>query len=173
MKLLKTIRSRLSPAEDSAYVLTINAPVSGRILSLEEINDPTFSEHILGEGVAIIPEHGVITAPADAIIDSVPHTHHAISMTSDNGVELLDHVGIDTVELEGKFFNIPVAVGDHVRAGDVLIEVDLEGVKKAGYDIVTPIIVTNMDEFSSLSVAGDTASANMPFLVLEQKKHIK
>jgi len=169
MKLLKNIRNRNSGCErTAASAVTLNAPVSGRILSLEEVKDPTFSEHILGDGFAIIPEDGRIMAPADAVIASVPHTHHAVSMTTDSGVELLIHVGIDTVELEGKYFNIPVALGDHVKAGDVLIEVDLEAVKNAGYDIVTPVIVTNMEEYTSLTAAAETAVVNTPFLILEK-----
>ncbi len=167
MNLFKN-RSRQTSSNSTSSALTLNAPVSGRILPLEEVNDPTFSEHILGDGFAIIPENGCIMAPADAVVSSVPHTHHAISLTTDSGVELLIHVGIDTVELEGKYFNIPVALGDHVKAGDVLIEVDLEGVKNAGYDIVTPVIVTNMDQYTSLSTTSDMADANAPFLLLEK-----
>ncbi len=167
MKLFKS-RSRCPAIDTTGAVLTLNAPVSGRILSLEEVNDPTFSDHILGDGFAIVPENGCIVAPADAVIASVPHTNHAISMTTDSGVELLIHVGIDTVELEGKYFKISVELGEHVKAGDVLIEVDLEGVKSAGYDIVTPVIVTNMDQYTSLSATADTAAVNTPFLLLEK-----
>lgn len=167
MKLFKS-RSRYTGADTEESVLTLNAPVSGRVLSLEEVNDPTFSEHILGDGFAIVPENGCIVAPADAVISSVPHTSHAISMTTDSGVELLIHVGIDTVELDGKYFNIPVSLGDHVKAGDVLIEVDLDAVKKAGYDIVTPVIITNMEQYTSLSVTAEMAVINTPFLLLEK-----
>lgn len=169
MKLLKNIRRRLNPEDEPVYTFTISAPVSGRILTLAEVNDPTFSEHILGDGFAIVPENGVITAPADAVIESVAHTSHAVSMTTDSGAELLIHVGIDTVELDGKYFSIPVSVGDHVKLGDVLIEVDLDGVKNAGYDTVTPVVVTNMDDYASVSKASDTAEAGMPFLILEPK----
>jgi len=167
---MKKFRSRSrNPVVDTAEaVLTLNAPVSGRVLSLEDVNDPTFSEHILGDGFAIVPEKGYIVAPADAVIASVPHTKHAISMTTDSGVELLIHVGIDTVELDGKYFNIPVSLGDHVNSGDVLIEADIESIKNAGYDIVTPVIVTNMEQYTSLSATADTAVVNTPFLLLEK-----
>lgn len=168
MKLFKS-RNRCPAVDTIGSAVILNAPVSGRILSLEEVKDPTFSEHILGEGIAIIPENGNIVAPADAVIASVPRTNHAISMTTDSGVELLIHVGIDTVELEGKYFNIPVQLGDHVKAGDVLIEVDLDGVKNAGYDIVTPMVVTNMEHYTSLSVTADIAAVNTPFLLLEKR----
>ncbi len=170
MKLLKNIRRRSESADGSADTLTINAPVSGRILSLSEVNDATFSENILGEGIAIMPEEGIIKAPADAVIEAVPHSQHAISMTTDSGTALLIHVGLDTVELEGKFFNIPVSVGDHVKAGDVLIEVDLEGVKNAGYDIVTPVVVTNTEDYISVTAAADTAETGMPLMILEPKR---
>ena len=169
MKLLKNIRRRQDRADDPARTLTLSAPVSGRILSLAEVNDPTFSEHILGDGFAIVPDSGTITAPADAVIESVAHTGHAVSMTTDSGTELLIHVGIDTVELNGQFFRIPVSVGDRVKAGDILIEADLDGIKNAGYDTVTPVIVTNMDDYVSVSAASDTAEAGMPFLILEPK----
>lgn len=169
MKLLKNIRRRQASDEAPVYTFTLAAPVSGRILTLSEVNDPTFSEHILGDGFAIVPEEGVITAPADAVIESVAQTRHAVSMRTDGGTELLIHVGIDTVELDGKYFNVTVSVGDHVRMGDVLIEADLDGVKQAGYDTVTPVVVTNMDEYSSVSAAADTAEAGMPFLILEPK----
>lgn len=163
MNLLKNFRTRRS----SAAVLTLNAPVSGRVIPLSEVNDPTFSDHILGEGFAILPENGVICAPADAVIESVPHTKHAVSMTTDSGVELLIHVGLDTVELDGKFFTLPHAVGDHVKAGDVLIEFDPDGIRNAGYDIVTPVIVTNTENYASVTSAGDRAEAGKPFLILE------
>ncbi len=169
MKLLKNIRRRLNSDEDSVCMLTISAPVSGRILTLAEVDDPTFSEHILGDGFAIVPEDGVIKAPADAVIESVAQTSHAVSMRTDGGVELLIHVGIDTVELDGKYFRVPVSVGDHVKTGDVLIEADLDSVKQAGYDTVTPVIVTNMDEVASVSAAADTAEAGKPFLILGMK----
>lgn len=168
MKLFKN-RSHSFASDAAGEVIMLNAPVSGRILSLDEVHDPTFSEHILGDGFAIVPEEGRIMAPADAVITSVPHTNHAISMTTDSGVELLIHVGIDTVELEGKYFNIPVALGDHVKAGEVLIEVDLNEVKNAGYDVVTPVIVTNMEQYTSLSVTGDMTAVNTPFLLLEKR----
>lgn len=166
MNLLKNFRRHRS----TSAVLTINAPVSGQVIPLSEVKDPTFSENILGEGIAVVPENGVIAAPADAVIESVPHSRHAISMTTDSGVELLIHVGLDTVELDGKYFRIPVSVGDHVRTGDVLIEADLEAIKNAGYDPVTPVVVTNADDYVSITAAADTAETGMPLLILEPKK---
>lgn len=169
MNLLKNIRQRKNSAAHDE-VITLNAPVSGRIVPLSEVSDPTFSEHILGSGFAILPENGTFTAPADAVIESVPRTRHAISMTTDSGTELLIHVGLDTVELDGKYFHIPVAIGDHVKAGDVLIEADLEEIRNAGYDIVTPVVVTNTDAYTSVTTAGDTAEAGLPFLILTPKE---
>ena len=169
MNLLKNIRKRQNTAESAAESFALNAPVSGRIVPLSEVSDPTFSDNSLGSGFAIIPENGRILAPADAVIESVPHTRHAISMTTDDGTELLIHVGLDTVELDGKYFDIPVAVGDHVKAGDVLIEADLDSIRQAGYDIVTPVVVTNTDAYASVTAAADTAEAGMPFLILTPK----
>ena len=169
MNLLRNIRQRKNTAAHDE-VITLSAPVSGRIIPLSEVSDPTFSEHILGSGFAILPESGTFAAPADAVIEAVPHTCHAISMTTDSGAELLIHVGLDTVELDGKYFNIPVAIGDRVKAGDVLIEADLEGIRKAGYDTVTPVVVTNTDAYTSVTTASDTAEAGLPFLILTPKE---
>ena len=169
MKILKNIRRRTAADENPSAAIALNAPVSGKIVSLSDVNDATFSELILGEGIAIVPENGVIVAPEAAVIESVPHSRHAISMTTDSGISLLIHVGLDTVELDGKYFRIPVSVGDRVKAGDVLIEADLEGIRNAGYDTVTPVVVTNTEDYVSVTAAAESAEAGMPLLLLEAK----
>ena len=105
---------------------------------------------MLGQGVAIVPSEGKIYAPADGEIAMVFETLHAVSMTADNGVEILVHVGLDTVELKGEGFEAHVQTGDKVKKGDLMLSVDLDAVQAAGYDIVTPIIVCNTDEYAAV-----------------------
>ena len=120
--------------QDNAFYL--GAPVKGKAVDLKEVNDPTFSTGMLGQGVAIIPSEGKIYAPADGEIAMVFDTLHAVSMTADNGVEILVHIGLDTVELKGKGFEGQVKAGDKV--------------KKAGYDTITPMLVCNTDDYAAV-----------------------
>ncbi len=134
--------------QDNAFFL--GAPAKGKAVDLKEVNDPTFSTGMLGQGVAVIPSEGKIYAPADGEIVMVFDTLHAVSMTADNGVEILIHVGLDTVELKGNGFEGHVKAGDKVKKGDLLLTVDLEAVKEAGYDIITPMLVCNTDDYAAV-----------------------
>lgn len=125
----------------------IFSPLSGKIVSLEDVNDATFSGKLLGEGIAIVPKDGKIYAPFDGIVTSIFPTKHAIGLTSNEGVELLIHVGLDTVELKGEGFTSYVIEGEHVKKGQLLLEADLKTISAKGYDIITPVIVTNTQEF--------------------------
>lgn len=127
------------------------APATGSLVSIKEVSDPTFSEEILGKGVALVPSDGKFLAPAAGTITTVFPTGHAIAITTEDGVEVLIHIGLDTVKLEGKNFTIHAKEGQKVQAGDLLIEADLEAIKAAGYDIITPIIICNTDAFSEIS----------------------
>lgn len=128
----------------------VGSPAKGKAVSLKEVNDPTFAEEMLGKGAAVIPEEGKIYAPADGEIGMVFDTLHAISMTTDFGAELLIHVGLDTVKMKGDGFTGHVKAGDHVKKGDLLLEVDLEKVKVAGYDTITPVLVCNTQDYASV-----------------------
>ena len=134
--------------KDKAHVL--GAPAKGKVVSLKEVSEPTFSEGILGDGAAVIPSEGKIYAPADGTIGMVFDTLHAVSMTADNGVEILVHVGLDTVELKGEGFEGHVKAGDKVKKGDLLLTVDLDVVKEAGYDTITPMLVCNTDDYAAV-----------------------
>ena len=134
--------------QDNTFFL--GAPVKGKVVDLKEVNDPTFSTGMLGQGVAIIPSEGKIYAPADGEIAMVFDTLHAVSMTADNGVEILVHVGLDTVELKGEGFEGHVKAGDKVKKGDLLLTVDLDAVKEAGYDTITPMLVCNTDDYAAV-----------------------
>lgn len=129
----------------------IKAPVNGKAIDLSEVKDEVFAGGALGKGVAIIPEDGRICAPCDGIVSLVYPTGHAIGIQSENGAELLIHIGMDTVTLEGKCFDIKVKQGQAVKAGELLIEADLEGIRSAGLDITTPIVVTNVDDYVDIT----------------------
>ena len=128
----------------------VSSPMQGECIPLEEVKDATFSQGILGKGTAVIPEKGEVKAPFDGRIDVMFETGHAVGMTSEDGVELLIHVGMDTVNLEGKYFHPKKSSGDKVKKGEVILEFDKDEIVKAGYDITTPIIVSNTDKFKDV-----------------------
>lgn len=130
--------------------IMIGAPAKGVAVPLSKVSDPTFGEEILGKGAAVQPTEGRIVAPADGEITLLFDTCHAVSITTGEGVEILVHIGLDTVNLKGEHFKAHVSTGDTVKKGDLLIEVDLEAVKAAGYDVITPVIICNTDDFSSV-----------------------
>ncbi|MBC1515033.1 PTS beta-glucoside transporter subunit IIBCA [Listeria immobilis] len=121
----------------------IYSPIQGELIALKDVNDEVFSGGIMGAGAAIIPENGEIRAPFDGTVVSIFQTKHAIGLISKQGVELLIHIGLDTVNLNGQFFDIKVTESDEVKKGDLLGMFDLAAIQKAGYDATTPIIVTN------------------------------
>ena len=128
--------------------IKIAAPVSGKLVNIKEVNDPTFSEEILGKGVAILPSGNQICAPADGTVSTVFPTGHAAAITTAEGAEILIHVGLDTVKLNGKHFKAHVGEGQKVSKGDLLLEADIEQIKAEGYDVITPVVICNSDEFS-------------------------
>ena len=147
--------------------IDIASPAEGKAISLSEVADATFAQEILGKGAAIVPEKGVIYAPFDGKVDVMFETGHAVGLVGENGVELLVHIGIDTVNLEGKYFSPKKAAGDVVKKGDVLIEFDIEKIKKAGYELVTPIIITNSQQFMDIIVKKkDVVTANDQVLAI-------
>ena len=131
--------------------LSIPAPVAGTAIPLSEVSDPTFSQGILGKGCAIRPSSGRVVAPVDATVSMIFETGHAVSLELSAGVELLIHVGLDTVMLKGEHYTAHCANGDKVKAGDLLIEFDADAIRAAGYDTVTPVVVCNADDFSEIT----------------------
>ncbi|HZH63108.1 MAG TPA: beta-glucoside-specific PTS transporter subunit IIABC [Metabacillus sp.] len=125
---------------------TIYSPMSGQIVDLENVNDATFSRKLLGNGIAINPSEGKVFAPTNGEIKVMFQTGHAIGLETESGDELLIHVGIDTVKLDGKGFNPKVSSGDKVKKGDLLLEFDINFIKSQGFDVTTPIIMTNLEE---------------------------
>lgn len=125
----------------------ISSPLEGTLIPLKDVKDEVFSAGVLGEGMAVIPESGELYAPADATIDTVFDSKHAISMVCDNGAELLLHVGLETVKLNGKHFEPQVKNGDKVKAGQLIMKFDIGALKEEGFDVVTPVVVTNADDY--------------------------
>ncbi|MBQ9647771.1 MAG: PTS glucose transporter subunit IIA [Oscillospiraceae bacterium] len=125
---------------------TIDAPVSGKVIPLAELADPVFAEGTLGLGLGILPSEGKLYAPADGEITGLFHTNHAFNILTDNGTELLIHVGMNTVELNGKGFHPKKKQGDRVKKGELLMEFDLDVIKEAGLSTETPVLITNPDE---------------------------
>ena len=125
----------------------IYAPMNGKAVPITEVPDPTFAEGMLGNGIAIEPADGKVFAPCDATVDMMFTTGHAVSLVADCGAELLIHVGLETVSLEGKPFTVHCANGDKVKKGQLLVEADLEAIKAAGLPTITPVLVCNTDDF--------------------------
>ena len=143
----------------------ILAPMSGSVLALDQVLDGTFASGLLGKGVAIIPASGRVIAPFAGEVASLFQTKHAIGLLSDGGIELLIHVGIDTVKLNGVPFTAHVKEGDRVQAGDLLLEFDRQAILDAGYDLATPIIISNSDGYRSVDiVSGSAVDAGQPLL---------
>lgn len=127
--------------------IKIDSPLEGEVVDLSKVNDNTFSTGILGNGIAIIPTKGQVVSPFDGVIEVFFETHHAMGLRSNDGVEVLIHVGLETVNLQGKYFTPKVKAGDSIKKGDLLLTFDLEAIKNEGYDIITPVIISNSDQY--------------------------
>lgn len=128
---------------------TLCAPVTGNAVSVQTVPDPTFAEEMLGKGIAIEPTEGKVYAPCDATVDMMFDTGHAVSLIADFGAEVLIHVGLETVSLQGKHFTIHAKNGDKVKKGDLLMEFDLEAIKAEGFNTITPMLVCNSSDYST------------------------
>lgn len=128
----------------------IESPLAGTVIPLSEVDDEVFASEMMGKGCAVIPEEGKVYAPFDGKVVGLLDSHHAVGMESTDGVEVLIHVGMDTVKLNGRCFTIHVEEGEQVKKGQLLLEFDIPGIKEAGYEVTTPIIITNSDEFNDV-----------------------
>ncbi len=137
-----------SPTPVSSSIPEVRAPLTGKAVTLQETGDETFAQELLGKGCAIEPSEGLVTAPFDGEVTVL--MGHAVGLMGSNGVEILVHVGIDTVRLEGKHYTPYVKEGDQVRAGQKLLGFDIAAIQKEGYRTITPVIVTNSDDFASV-----------------------
>lgn len=138
--------------ESTVKTIEIVSPLKGKKIDLENVKDSVFAEGVLGKGVAIEPTEGIVTAPADGTISALFPTLHAIGITTDEGIELMIHIGLNTVELDGKYFTAFVEKGEKIKKGQKLIEFDQKAIKEAGYVLETPIIVTNSGDYKEISV---------------------
>ena len=141
--------------EKSIHNSIVFSPIDGKVIFLDKVNDGVFSEGMLGKGIAIEPSIGRAVSPINGVVSTVFETKHAIGLTSDDGIEILIHIGIDTVKLNGENFNTHVKAGDEVKVGDILVEFDIEKIKEAGYPIVTPVIITNTDSYENIEILVD------------------
>lgn len=128
--------------------MVVETPVAGTVIPLSEVNDATFSSEVLGKGYAVVPSVGEVYAPFDGTVETVLDSHHAVGIISASGINLLIHVGLETVALNGRHFNPRVKEGDAFQKGDILLTFDLAAIRQEGYDITTPVIITNSDDYT-------------------------
>ena len=147
--MLKKLKEKLSKKENN--IIQIGCPIEGEVVSIKEVNDPTFSQEMLGKGIAIKPNKGRVVAPVDGEIAMIFETKHAVSILTEQGAEILIHIGLDTVKLKVENFNSHVKAGDKVKAGDLLIEFDKEKIIQAGYDTITPMVICNSFEYAQVN----------------------
>ena len=149
--------------------IIIAVPVAGHAVPLSEVSDPTFSEEILGKGAAIIPSEGRVVSPVDGKVELMFDTGHAVSLCSEDGTEVLVHVGLDTVKLAGMHYKVHKKNGDAVKKGDLLIGFDLDAIRAEGYDPITPVVICNTDAYSSVQAhTGMTVGAQDTLLTLKK-----
>ena len=141
--------------EQTAEIKKIESPLAGTVIPLSEVHDEVFASEMMGKGCAVIPEEGKVYAPFDGKVVGLLDNHHAVGMESTDGVEILIHVGMDTVKLNGRCFTIHVEEGEQVKKGQLLLEFDIPGIKEAGYEVTTPIVVTNSDEFNDVEMKAE------------------
>ncbi|MCX8675929.1 PTS glucose transporter subunit IIA [Gilliamella sp. B3023] len=143
----KADNAEQSPINSQTQIDTISSPMTGKLIDLNQVNDPTFASGLMGKGAAIIPTIGETVAPEDGEVVSLFRTKHAIGFQTQSGAEILIHIGIDTVKLDGQHFEAHVEAGQKVKKGDRLVSFDIEAIKQAGFEVTTPIIITNSDDY--------------------------
>lgn len=165
----KAEAEKLEIQESVTGEILLDSHMEGEAIPMSEVKDETFAAEVLGKGIAIIPKKGEVTAPCDAVVETVFATRHAIGLKADNGAEILIHVGINTVELGGKFYTSYVKEGDRVKTGQVMLTFDMEKIKEAGYDLTTPMIITNSDDYREIKIL-KTGNVTKQDTVLEIEK---
>ena len=150
--------------------IAVLAPLEGELISIAQVADPTFSEEMLGPGVAIRPSGGRVVSPVTGAVTQIFETGHALTLTSRDGVEILIHVGLDTIRLKGEHYTIHVQEGNPVHPGDLLIEFDPQAIAAAGFDTVTPVVICNREDFAGFdTAAGKRVKEGDPILFLTKK----
>ncbi|QQF77611.1 PTS glucose transporter subunit IIA [Histophilus somni] len=155
--------------ESKSIDVEIYAPISGTIVNIEDVPDVVFSEKIVGDGIAIRPTGNKIVAPVDGVIGRIFETNHAFSIESKDGVELFVHFGIDTVELKGEGFTRIVQEGQQVKRGETIIEFDLASLEAKAKSVLTPVVISNMDEINSMDkMSGEVVAGESVVLLLKK-----
>ena len=150
--------------------LAVSSPVAGKAIPLNQVSDEVFASGVLGKGIAIQPTSGKILAPADATVSMIYPTLHAVGLILDSGIEMMIHIGIDTVKLNGKYFEKHVQDGDHVKKGQLLVSFDMQKIEQAGYDLTTTVVVTNSKNYAAIgSTNKDNVTNNDQLLYLLSK----
>lgn len=155
----------VQPDDGQRDILT--SPFNGRVIPLSQVNDETFASELMGKGIAVIPSEGVLYSPVEGVVESIFKTHHAFGLKGKHGTEILIHVGIDTVQLKGEGFCPQVREGQYVNRGDVLLTFDIEQIKAKGYDVTTPIIITNSEEYHDVLPLHDEPVIEMTHPILQ------
>lgn len=150
--------------------LIIAAPVAGKAVPVEQVNDPTFSEGLLGRGIAILPQSNRVVSPVNGTISLMFDTGHAATILSDDGIEVLVHIGLDTISLKGKHYTKHAKTGDKVAVGDLLMEFDREAITVDGFDTITPVVVTNPDDFEEITMVENQDVEELTPIIRLRKK---
>jgi PTS system beta-glucosides-specific IIC component len=143
----------------------VYAPMAGEAVAISEVPDPTFSSGAMGNGIAIKPTDGKVCSPVNGTVDMMFDTGHAVSLVSDNGIEILIHVGLETVGLEGKPFQIKVQNGQKVKKGDTLMIADLAAIEAAGLPTITPVLICNTDDYTTFNTTTGKAVTNADVVI--------
>ncbi|MBC3938057.1 PTS glucose transporter subunit IIA [Anaerotruncus massiliensis (ex Liu et al. 2021)] len=149
--------------------LEIAAPLTGKVIPVTEVPDPVFAEKVLGDGIAVDPTEGAVYSPVDGTIFQIAHTFHAMGIESDDGLEILVHLGIDTVKLEGKGFQSFVEVGQKVKKGDKIMEMDIGFIREQGLSPMSPCIITNLDAIKSMTACPGPAEGGRTAAITYKK----
>jgi PTS system glucose-specific IIA component len=166
-KLFGLGKKEASPVQPQQEV--IHAPITGKLVAIEDVPDPTFGQKMMGDGVAIEPTEGKVVAPVDGEIMQVFPTKHAIGIKTKGGLELLLHIGLETVNMKGEGFTTHVKEGDKVQVGDTLVDFDLALIKEKAASTITPIVITNMDHMDRVikESATDVVRGETPLLTVK------
>lgn len=143
----------------------VYAPLAGEAVAISEVPDPTFSSGAMGNGIAIKPTDGKVCSPVNGTVDMMFDTGHAVTLVSDNGIEILIHVGLETVGLEGKPFQVKVQNGQKVKKGDILMIADLAAIEAAGLPTITPVLICNTDDYTTFNTTTGKAVTNADVVI--------
>ncbi len=164
------IKSVLKSIGRHGRSVSLLSPLAGTVIPLEDVNDQTFAAGLLGQGVAIVPSGNEVVAPADCKISAIFPTGHAVALKTNNGLDVLIHVGLETVKLDGRHFSVHVAVGDEVSQGQKIIGFDREAISSEGFDVTAPIIICNSVEFSSIKGVIGSDVAELDQLIVAKER---